>query len=74
MLEKVKVDLPKVSGCTDLRVLHSTDDDGTFALYEVWESKAHHLTYIDNMVASGAYALIEAMLAEPPSGGYWTQS
>jgi quinol monooxygenase YgiN len=74
MLKKVKKELPKAPGCTYLRILHHADEEATIAIYEGWESKDHHLAYVDTMVASGAYARIKAMLAEPPSGGYWTQS
>lgn len=69
-LDLVKTKLPLVNGCERVRVLQHADDASSFTLIEDWQDKDHHVTHIDGLVASGAWAQMESMLREPPSSQY----
>lgn len=66
-LHSVKTALPLVNGCEQVRILGHADDATSFTLIEDWQNKDHHAAHIDGLLASGAWAKIEAMLREPPS-------
>ena len=66
LMQSVKQDLPQVEGCKSVRVLTTQDEAATFTLIEDWDSVEKHASHIEKVVASGVWADIEGMLAEPP--------
>lgn len=73
LLQRVKHDLPQVSGCRGVRVFADHDDPCVFTLLEEWESIARHQAHIEHMVASGEWARIRAHLAADPVSRYLTE-
>jgi len=66
LLQRVKHELPQVSGCRGVRVFADSSDPCVFTLLEEWESSARHQAHIERVVASGEWARIRAHLAADP--------
>lgn len=66
LLRSIETDLPQVGGCTSVRVLRHEANEVTFTILEDWTSQALHTEHVEGLVASGAWADIEDMLAGPP--------
>jgi len=67
LMQSVRTDLPNVAGCQGVRVLRHQDDALTYTLIEDWTEQERHEKHIQGLVASGAWANIEAMLAVAPT-------
>lgn len=73
LLEQVKRDLPRVSGCRGVRVFAGASDACLFTLLEEWDTTAAHQAHIAGVVASGAWEGIAAHLVREPVSNYYTQ-
>lgn len=73
LMENVKGDLPGVPGCIGVKIFREAGVVGAYTLLETWESKAAHLENSKNLVESGAWADIAAMLANDPDGRYFVE-
>ncbi|WP_160320383.1 putative quinol monooxygenase [Rhizobium ecuadorense] len=71
IMEAVKVDLPKISGCRGVSVMQDLEDPCRFTLVEVWESQAKHAAHLENLVADGTWTSIACHLDTQPSTGYF---
>ena len=57
-------------GCESFEVFRRQDDPNKYMFLEQWASlDAHHENFATNVVASGHFAKITALLTEPPDNG-----
>lgn len=67
VMRSVKTDLPTVDGCNSVRIMRHKDDLLTYTLIEEWTDQKLHEAHIENLITSGAWDNIEAMLSEAPA-------
>lgn len=65
-MQSVQRDLPKGDGCDAVRVMRAHDRPAVFMLLEDWRRAAQHASHIGGLVASGAWAALEAILDKAP--------
>lgn len=66
MLAQVRQQLPLVDGCKSVRVLTRQDAPHKFTLVEDWDSSTQHQRHLENVIASGAWEKIAALLVANP--------
>jgi quinol monooxygenase YgiN len=73
ILESVKSDLPKVTGCTGVKVFNSTKNTNIFTLVESWDSEELHKKHIQGVIESGGWEVIASHLESDPDSAYYTE-
>jgi quinol monooxygenase YgiN len=73
IMNDVKVNLPKVEGCHNVKILNDLENPLAFTLVEAWESKERHGAHVQGLVDSGAWNSIAAHLAAAPVSAYYSE-
>ena len=71
ILASVRETLPGTKGCRDFRILQSPDTPAKVTLIEEWSSRAAHQAHISDLVASGGWDALAALLASAPVSTYY---
>lgn len=70
ILNNLKHDLPKVNGCNGLVIYEDHTNPQKFTLIESWDTVDAHKQHIENLIASGSWAGIAALLNGDLSSNY----
>ena len=71
LLKKILPDTRAYEGCQGLDLYGNLDDTGNLVFYERWDSRQHYEKYLAWRTETGVADQLVAMLAAPPSIGYF---
>jgi quinol monooxygenase YgiN len=73
IMENVKLDLPNVEGCHDVKIYKGSANANLFTLVETWKSKQLHQKHIAKLTADGVWRFISEHLSAEPESDYYRQ-
>lgn len=73
VMQDVKINLPKVDGCRDVKILNHLEDPLAFTLVEAWDSQEIHGAHVQRLIDSGQWTAIAEHLSSAPVSGYFSQ-
>lgn len=73
IMNDVKINLPKVSGCQTVRILNRLEDPLAFTLVETWDSREMHGAHVEQMISSGQWEVVAGHLSSEPVSGYFSE-
>ena len=72
IMQGAKSQIEAAEGCGGVEVLHSADNPQVVVLSELWESKALHDQYAEQMRSAGSMDGLAAFLAAPPESEFFS--
>lgn len=73
LLEDVKIKLPEIEGCNEVKIFQKKEKQHHITLVESWESKKIHQAHIQTVVDSGDWEFIASHLVTSPISDYYQQ-
>lgn len=71
IMGSVKKDLPSVNGCINVGIFKNVTKPQNYTLVETWDSREHHEQHVNQLIESGSWGHISALLAKDPLSDYF---
>jgi len=71
IMDSVKIDLPSIDGCINVSIYKNMTKPQNYTLVETWGSRERHEQYVNDLIESGSWGDISALLEKEPLSDYF---